>query len=329
MGYGAAMRALRCHELIGPSGLRVDELPEPEAGPGEIVIDVKAAGVNFPDVLITQGKYQFKPALPFTPGGEVAGVVRAVAADVTGFAPGDSVAATMLFGAFAERVAVPAASAARLPEGVSFEVGAAVLLTYGTTIHALVDRARLREGETLLVLGAAGGVGTSAIEIAKCLGAKVIAAASSDDKLAFCRNRGADATINYSREDLKDRAKALSGGGVDVVYDPVGGDFTEAALRSIAWEGRYLIVGFASGPIPKIPANLVLLKGCQVTGVFWGAFAQREPAKNGANVARVLDWLAAGKLRPHIDGVLPFERASEALERLARREVKGKLVLVP
>lgn len=329
MDYGAAMRALRCHELVGPSGLRVDELPEPEAGPGEIVIDVKAAGVNFPDFLITQGKYQFKPALPFTPGGEVAGVVRAVAADVTGFAPGDSVAATMLFGAFAERVAVPAASAARLPEGVSFEVGAAVLLTYGTTIHALVDRARLREGETLLVLGAAGGVGTSAIEIAKCLGAKVIAAASSDDKLAFCRNRGADATINYSREDLKDRAKALSGGGVDVVYDPVGGDFTEAALRSIAWEGRYLIVGFASGPIPKIPANLVLLKGCQVTGVFWGAFAQREPAKNGANVARVLDWLAAGKLRPHIDGVLPFERASEALERLARREVKGKLVLVP
>jgi NADPH:quinone reductase len=323
------MRAVRCHELIGPAGLRVDDLPEPEAGAGELLIDVKAAGVNFPEVLITQGKYQFKPAPPFVPGGELAGVVRAIGAGVTGFAPGDRVIATMLFGAFAERVVVPAAAAIKLPDGVSFEIGAATSLTYGTTVHALVDRAALRAGETLLVLGAAGGVGTAAIEIGKNLGARVIAAASSDDKLAYCRERGADATINYAKEDLKERAKALSGAGADVIYDPVGGDFTEAALRSIAWEGRYLIVGFAAGPIPKIAANLVLLKGCQIVGVFWGAFAQREPARNRANIERVLGWLAEGKLRPHIDGVLPFDRAGEALERLARREVKGKLVLVP
>jgi NADPH2:quinone reductase len=285
--------------------------------------------VNFPDLLITQGKYQFKPPPPFVPGGEVAGVVRAVGAGVTGFSPGDRVAASMLFGAFAERVAVPAAAAARLPEGVSFEVGAAVLLTYATTVHALVDRAALRAGETLLVLGAAGGVGTAAIEIGKCLGARVIAAASSDEKLAYCREHGADATINYATEDLKERAKALSGGGAGVIYDPVGGDLTEAALRAIGWEGRYLIVGFAAGSIPKIPANLVLLKSCQIVGVFWGAFAQREPARNGANVERVLAWLAEGKIRPHVDAVLPFERAGEALERIGRREVKGKLVLVP
>lgn len=323
------MRAVRCHELIGPAGLRVDDLPEPEPGAGEVLIDVKAAGVNFPDLLITQGKYQFKPPPPFVPGGEVAGVVRAVGAGVTGFSPGDRVAATMLFGAFAERVIAPAAAVARLPDGVSFEVGAAVLLTYATTIHALVDRAALRPGETLLVLGASGGVGTSAIEIGKCLGAKVIAAASSEEKLAYCREHGADATIDYATEDLKERAKALSGGGVDVVYDPVGGDFTEQALRAIGWEGRYLIVGFAAGPIPKLPANLVLLKGCQIVGVFWGMFAQRTPGRNAANVERVLGWLAEGKVSPHVDAVIPFERAGEALERLARREVKGKLVLVP
>ena len=323
------MRAVRCHELIGPAGLRVDDVPEPEPGAGEVLIDVKAAGVNFPDLLITQGKYQFKPPPPFVPGGEVAGVVRAVGAGVTGFSPGDRVAATMLFGAFAERVIAPAAAVARLPDGVSFEVGAAVLLTYATTIHALVDRAALRPGETLLVLGASGGVGTSAIEIGKCLGAKVIAAASSEEKLAYCREHGADATIDYATEDLKERAKALSGGGVDVVYDPVGGDFTEQALRAIGWEGRYLIVGFASGPIPKLPANLVLLKGCQIVGVFWGMFAQRTPGRNAANVERVLGWLAEGKVSPHVDAVIPFERAGEALERLARREVKGKLVLVP
>jgi len=323
------MRAVRCHELIGPEGLRVDELPEPDAGSGEIVIDVKAAGVNFPDVLITQGKYQFKPEPPFIPGGEVAGIVRKVGAGVTEFSVGDRVAATMLFGAFAEQVASPAAGAVKLPDGVSFEIGAATLLTYLTTMHALVDRAKLREGDKLLVLGAAGGVGTAAIEIGKCLGATVIAAASSADKLEYCRAHGADETIDYAKEDLKARAKTLSGGGVDVVYDPVGGDHTEAALRSLAWEGRLLVVGFASGTIPKIPANLVLLKNCQIVGVFWGAFAAKEPDRNRAHAKRVFDWMAEGKLRPHVDAVIPFDRTREALEKLARREVKGKLVLVP
>jgi NADPH2:quinone reductase len=323
------MRAVRCHELSGPKGLRVDELPDVTPGPGEIVVDVKAAGVNFPDVLITQGKYQFKPEPPFIPGGEVAGTVRGVGAGVTGFAVGDRVAATMLHGAFAEQVSVPEASAAKLPDSVSFEIGASLLLTYATTMHALVDRARLQPGESLLVLGAAGGVGTAAVEIGKCLGARVIAAASSPEKLAHCVDHGADAAIDYTREDLKERAKVLSGGGVNVIYDPVGGDLSEAALRAIAWEGRHLVIGFASGVIPKIPANLLLLKGCQAVGVFWGSFAMREPQRNRAHAERVLGWLAEGKVRPHIDAIYPFEQAGEALARIERRDVKGKLVLIP
>jgi NADPH2:quinone reductase len=323
------MRAVRCHELVGPSALRVDDVETPAPGAGEVRVDVRAAGVNFPDVLITQGKYQFKPPPPFVPGGEIAGVVDAIGPGVTTVAVGDRVAATMLFGAFAERVVVPEAAVARLPEAVSFEIGAALLLTYATTMHALVDRARLRAGETLLVLGAAGGVGTAAIEIGKCLGAVVIAAASSPAKLEHCRAHGADHVIDYAKEDLKQRAKELSGGGVDVVYDPVGGEMTEAALRTMAWAGRHLVVGFASGTIPKIPANLLLLKSCELVGVFWGAFAMRSPAENRAHVEQVLAWLAEGRVRPHVDAVLPFDRAPEALERLARREVMGKLVLTP
>ncbi len=323
------MRAVRCHELVGPSALRVDEVDDPTPGAGEVLVDVRAAGVNFPDVLITQGKYQFKPPPPFVPGGEIAGVVAAVGAGVSSVAVGDRVAATMLFGAFAEKVVVPEAAVAKLPEAVSFEVGAAMLLTYATTMHALVDRANLQPGETLLVLGAAGGVGTAAIEIGKCLGAQVIAAASSAEKLAHCRAHGADHGIDYATEDLKQRAKELGGGGVDVVYDPVGGDLTEAALRTLSWGGRHLVVGFASGAIPRIPANLLLLKSCQLVGVFWGAFAMRSPAENRAHVERVMGWLAEGKVRPHVDAVLPFDRATEALERLGRREVMGKLVLVP
>ncbi|MBL9101910.1 MAG: NADPH:quinone oxidoreductase family protein [Myxococcales bacterium] len=324
------MRAVRCHELIGPAGLRVDEVPEPAPGPGEVLVDVRAAAVNFPDVLLTYGKYQFKPPAPFTPGGEASGVVAAVGPGVTSVAPGARVAATMVHGAFAERVVVPELAVNELPEGVSFEVGAATLLTYGTTMHALVDRAKLQAGETLLVLGAAGGVGVAAVELGKWLGARVIAAASSDEKVAFCRAHGADEGIQYGREDLKERAKLLTRGeGVDVVYDPVGGAFAEPALRSIAWQGRYLVVGFASGEIPKVPLNLVLLKGCQIVGVFWGAFAAREPASNRANAARILAAVAEAKLRPHVDAVLPFAAAGEALARVERREVKGKLVLVP
>ena len=323
------MRAVRCHELIGPAGLRVDEIPDPIAGPGEVVIDVHAAGVNFPDVLVTYGRYQFKADPPFVPGGEVAGVVSAVGDGVTGLAQGDRVAATMLSGAFAERVAVAAPMVSKLPASVPFETGAALLLTYATTMHALVDRGRLREGETLLVLGAAGGVGTAALEVGKCLGARVIAAASTPEKLAYCRENGADAVIDYKTEDLKDRAKALSGGGVNVIYDAVGGDATEAALRAMAWGGRHLVIGFASGSIPKVPANLLLLKSCDLVGVFWGAFAQRSPAENRAHIDRLLAWLVEGRIHPHVDAILPFSRAREALERLERREVKGKMVLIP
>jgi NADPH:quinone reductase len=323
------MRAVRCHALTGPSSLRVDEVPDPTAAPGEVVVDVRAAGVNFPDVLITYGRYQFKADPPFVPGGEVAGIVSAIGDGVTGLTRGDRVAATMLSGAFAERVAVSAAMVSKLPESVSFETGAALLLTYATTMHALVDRGQLRSGETLLVLGAAGGVGTAAIEVGKCLGARVIAAASTAEKLSHCREHGADAVIDYKNEDLKVRAKALSPGGIDVTYDPVGGDATEAAIRSMAWGGRHLVIGFASGSIPKVPANLLLLKSCELVGVFWGAFAQRSPAENRAHVDRLLTWLVEGKIRPHVDVVVPFERAREALERLERREAMGKVVLVP
>lgn len=330
MDSNKSMRAVRIHALTGPSGLRVDEVPEPTPGAGEVLIDVRAAGVNFPDVLLSHGKYQFKPDPPFVPGGEAAGVVRAVGAGVSSLAPGDRVAVTMLHGAFAEAIVVPELAAVKVPENVGFEAAAATLLTYATTYHALVDRAGLRAGETLLVLGAAGGVGIAAVEIGKWLGAKVIAAASTDEKVAFCKERGADQGICYGREDLKERTKVLTGGqGADVIYDPVGGALAEPALRSIAWQGRYLVIGFAAGDIPKIPLNLVLLKGCQIVGVFWGSFAMREPQKNREHAARLFAAVAEGKLRPHVDAALPFDRASEALERLTQRQVKGKIVLVP
>lgn len=323
------MRAVRCHELVGPSGLRVDEdVPDPKASGGQVVVDVRAAGVNFPDVLQTYGKYQFKPNPPFSPGGECAGVVREVGAGVTSVAVGDRVACTMLYGAYAERVVVPEMTCVKLPDAVSFEVGAATLLTYATTIHALVDRAAIGKGETLLVLGAAGGVGVAAIELGKLLGARVIAAASTEDKRAFCKAHGADEAIGY--ETLKEDLKRLTGGnGVDVVYDPVGGELAETALRATGWKGRYLVVGFASGDIPKIPLNLVLLKGCQIVGVFWGSFAMRDPGANKAHATRLFEHVAKGELKPAIDEVLPFSRAREALERIEKRAVKGKLVLTP
>lgn len=324
------MRAVRVHDLTGPAALRVDDVPEPSVGAGQVLIDVKAAGVNFPDVLLTRGLYQFKPALPFSPGGEAAGVVRAVGAGVTSVAPGDRVAATAIYGAFAEQLVLPELAVVKLPDAVDFTVGAATLLTYATTYHALVDRAALAVGETLLVLGAAGGVGIAAVELGKLLGARVIAAASSPEKLAFCRAHGADEAIDYAREDLKGRVKALTGGnGANVVYDPVGGAHAEAALRATAWQGRYLVIGFASGEIPKIPLNLVLLKGCQIVGVFWGSFAMREPHKNREHARQIFAWVADGKLAPKIDAVIPFTEAAAALQRLDARQVKGKLVLVP
>jgi NADPH2:quinone reductase len=303
---------------------------EPEPGPGEILIDVRAAGVNFPDVLLTYGKYQFKPAPPFIPGGEAAGVVEKVGPNVTAFRPGDRVAATMIYGAFAERIVVPQDAAVTFAERIDYKTAAATLLTYLTTLHALQDRAALRSGETLLVLGAAGGVGVAAIQLGKLLGARVIAAASTDDKVEFCKQQGADLGICYGREDLKERAKALTGGtGVDVIYDPLGGAYSEAALRAIAWEGRHLIIGFAAGEIPKLPANLALLKGCQIVGVFWGQFMMREPQKNRDNAARIFRFIEEGKLSPHIDAALPFASAGDALSRMERRQVRGKLVLTP
>lgn len=323
------MRAVRCHDLSGPSGLRVDDLPEPSPGAGEVLIDVHAAGVNFPDVLLSYGKYQFRPAPPFVPGGEAAGVVRAIGPGVTRVAVGDRVATTLLHGAFAERIVAPEMATFRLPDAVPFETAAATLLTYLTTMHALVDRAALAPGETLLVLGASGGVGVAAVQLGKLLGARVIAAASTDEKVAFCKEQGADVGIAYGHEDLKARAKALAPEGVNVIYDPVGGAYSEAALRCIAWEGRHLVVGFAAGDIPKIPLNLTLLKGCQIVGVFWGQFVMRAPEKNRAHGERILAWVAEGKLAPHVDAVVPFAEAARALERMERRDVRGKLVLVP
>jgi NADPH2:quinone reductase len=324
------VRTVRIHTLDGPGALTVDDLAEPTAGAGDVLVDVRAAGLNFPDVLLTRGKYQFKPAPPFAPGGEGAGVVRMVGAGVTDFAVGDRVAFTILYGAFAERVVVPALAAVRIPDDVSFEIAAATPLTYLTVFHALVDRAALKAGETLLVLGAAGGVGVAAIQIGKMLGARVIAAASSDDKLAFCKRNGADLTVNYATEDLKERVKALTdGAGANVVFDPVGGPYSEPALRAIAWEGRFLVVGFASGDIPKIPLNLALLKGCQIIGVFWGQFAMREPKSNRAHAERVFAAVKEGKLAPQVDATFPFSRAHEALERMEQRKVLGKVLLVP
>ena len=293
-------------------------------------ISVHAAGVNFPDVLLSYGKYQFKPEPPFVLGAEAAGVVSEVGKGVSGVAVGDRVVTSMINGAFAEKIVIPQEVAVALPKEVDFPTGAITLLTYATTYHALVDRAQLKAGETLLVLGAAGGVGVSAIQLGKLLGARVIAAASTAEKVAFCKQMGADEGVNYGAEDLKDRVKALTGGdGADVIYDPVGGPYSEPALRAIAWQGRFLVIGFTAGEIPKIPLNLVLLKGCQVVGVFWGAFSMREPARNRANCDQVLRWVAEGKLKPHADVTLPFARATEALERIERRAVTGKIVLVP
>jgi NADPH2:quinone reductase len=322
------MKAVLCRQYGPPESLTVEELPSPSPGPGEAVVAVKAASVNFPDVLIIQNKYQFKPPLPFAPGSELAGVVKQTGEGVKNVKPGDRVMAFTTYGAFAEEVKVEAGRLLPMPDGMDFETGAAFLLTYATSDHALRDRGALRSGETLLVLGAAGGVGLAAIEIGKALGARVIACASSPDKLAVCAEHGADATIDYSREDLRERIQALTGGkGADVVYDPVGGAYTEPAFRSMAWRGRLLVVGFAAGDIPKLPLNLALLKGASVVGVFWGDFARREPRAFGESVAQLAAWYRAGRLRPHVSATYPLEQAAEALKLMAARKVKGKVVL--
>jgi len=322
------MRAVLCKRYGPPSDLVVEDVPSPKPGEGQVLVAVHAAGVNFPDTLIIQGKYQFKPELPFSPGGEVAGIVRAIGPGVTGIAPGDRVIAATTWGGYAEEVVAEAKRIIPMPDGMDFDTAATFVLTYGTSHHALKDRAALQPGETLLVLGAAGGVGLAAVELGKAMGARVIAAASSDDKLATCREHGADETINYGREDLRERIKALTDGrGVDVVYDPVGGDLSEPALRSMAWNGRFLVVGFAAGSIPSIPLNLALLKGCAIVGVFWGAFTRNEPRRNEANLQELLAWFKAGKVRPHISARYPLERAADALRDVMERKVKGKVVL--
>ncbi len=322
------MKAVLCKAFGPPESLVIEDLPPPTPGPGEVVVSVKAASVNFPDVLIIQNKYQFKPPLPFSPGSELAGVVKEVGEGVGHFKPGDKVIAFTGHGAFAEEVKTEAARLVPLPAGMDFNTGAAFVLTYGTSDHALRDRGALKAGETLLVLGAAGGVGLAAIEIGKALGARVIACASTDDKLAVCRAHGADEAINYATDDLRERIKALTGGkGVDVVYDAVGGPYSEPAFRSIAWRGRLLVVGFAAGDIPKLPLNLALLKGASIVGVFWGDFGRREPKQFAASLRQLGQWYAEGKLKPHISQVLPLAKAAEALNLMAARKVTGKLVL--
>ncbi len=323
------MKALICSHFGLPETLEVGELPDPHPGHNQVLIEVDACGVNFPDVLLIQNKYQFKPELPFSPGGEVAGKIIKVGENVQNFKVGDPVLALCGWGGFAEKVTVDTDRVFAMPPGLSAEVAATTLYTYGTSYHALKDRANLQPGETLLVLGAAGGVGLAAVELGKLMGANVIAAASSDKKLALCKEKGASATINYETEDLKTRIKELTGGkGVDVIYDPVGGKYTETALRGIAWKGRYLIVGFANGEIPQIPMNLPLLKGCSIMGVFWGQFSKLEPKTSFQNIRQLVQWIHEGKIKQHISKRYTLEESPEALIALFERKMLGKGVVI-
>lgn len=329
------MKAMLSRAPGGPETLEFADAPTPEPGPGQVRIAVKAAGVNFPDTLIIRDLYQFKPQRPFAPGGEVAGVVEALGEGVTALAVGDRVLAGGVNGGFATHFIADAARAHRIPDAMPFDEAAAFMLTYGTSHYALKDRARLQAGESLFILGAAGGVGAAAIELAKAMGGRVIAGVSSEDKAAFCKELGADETLIYSRGPLdRDAQKALSndikklcgGEGANVVYDAVGGDYAEPAIRALAWEGRFLVVGFPAG-IPKIPLNLVLLKSCQIVGVFWGAFTMRDPKRNEAHVAELFQWYTEGKIRPRVTARFPLEKAVDALKMLEDRKVLGKVVL--
>ena len=324
------MKAVLCRQHGLPDTLELAELPTPQPGAGQVRIAVKAAGVNFPDTLIIQNKYQFKPALPFAPGGELAGTITAVGAGVKGYGVGQNVIAFTGWGAFAEEVVADVAKLIPMPPSVPFEIAASFVMTYGTSYHALKDRAALRPGETLLVLGAAGGVGLAAVELGKALGARVIAAASTDEKLAVCKAHGADETIDYATGDLRERIKELTEGrGVDVIYDPVGGDYSEPALRSMAWRGRFLVVGFANGEIPRIPLNLTLLKGCSIVGVFWGDYARREPQSNAKDLMELVGMMQAGTIKPLVSARYPLSQAAQALNAVMQRKVTGKIVLVP
>ena len=323
------MKAVLCKTYGPPETLVVEEVTCPTASKGKVVISVKACGVNFPDTLIIQGKYQIKPPMPFSPGGEVSGIIKEVGEGVSHLKVGDKVFSLTGFGGFAEEVGADAKTTLLMPESMDFITASSVMYTYGTSYHALKNRAELKVGDTLLVLGAAGGVGLAAVELGKIMGAKVIAAASTDEKLALCKQYGASETINYSTEDLRERIKEITGGkGVDVVYDPVGGKYTEPAFRSIAWKGRYLVVGFAAGDIPNLPLNLPLLKGASIVGVFWGAFAANEPKESFQNFKELLGFIAEGNLSPHIHAKYTLEQASEALYEMLDRKVMGKVVIV-
>ncbi len=323
------MKAMLCKELGHPSKLVLEEVPSPVPGKKEVLVSIKACSVNFPDTLVVQGLYQFKPELPFSPGSDIAGVVKAVGEGVKHVKVGDDVFGLVSNGGFAEEVVVPAHSVFPKPPMMDYKIAASFMMAYGTSYHALKDRADLKEGETLLVLGASGGVGLAAVELGKLMGAKVIAAASTQEKLDICKKYGADEVINYKEEDLKKRVKELTGGkGANVVYDPVGGDYTEAALRATAWEGRFLIVGFPAG-IAKIPMNLPLLKGCQIVGVFWGSFATKDPNANMKNTMDLITYFGKGQLKPHIHGTYTLENSRQALIDMMDRKVMGKIIIEP
>ena len=323
------MHAWLCENPVGVDALTWKEIPTPTPQKGEVLIEIQAASLNFPDLLIVQNKYQMKPELPFVPGSEYAGIIRALGEGVTHLQVGQAVACLSGTGGFGTHTIALAKLCMPLPAGFPAVDAAAFIMIYATSHHALIDRAQLKAGETVLVLGAAGGVGTSAIQVAKAAGARVIAAASTDEKCALCTSIGADATINYSRENLREAIKTLTDGkGPDVIYDPVGGDFAEPAFRSIAWRGRYLVVGFASGPIPALPFNLALLKGASIVGVFWGDYARREPQANAAMMAELAQWYAQGKIKPVIDSTMPMKDLKAAYAHMGSRNVKGKLVMV-
>ncbi|MGH6682662.1 MAG: NADPH:quinone oxidoreductase family protein [Pseudolabrys sp.] len=324
------MKALLCTRYGTPDDLELADIADPTPGPGEAVVRIRAAALNFFDTLIIAGKYQTKPAMPFSPAAEFAGTVESLGSGVSSLKVGDRVLACSGYGAARERIALAAERLIKIPDGLDFDRAAGLCVTYGTTLHALKDRASLAHGETLVVLGASGGTGLAAIELGKLMGARVIACASSAEKIAFARKHGADEGINYGKDDLKDALRRVTGGrGADVIYDPVGGTYAEAALRSIAWLGRYLVIGFAAGEIPKLPLNLVLLKGCDVLGVFWGSWIERNPAGHRANTEQLLAWCAEGKLSSHVHATYSLAEAPAALKAIASRQVMGKVILHP